>query len=126
MCQQEKRGIVKEPKISSIMDAQDASHDKVEEQNFEVVNHDNDSIEAQKDNGIIVDSLGRTTKRREDTSSDRVTIKTWIIISVRFYHPRTEWLTLIESFVDSEPDLRACLVAHPGYDHPAILYCGRF
>lgn len=107
------------------MDVQDASYNKVEERNFkEVVNHDNDPIEAQKDNGIIVDSLGRMTKPREDTSSDRVTTKTWIIILVCFHHYRTEWLTLTESLADFEPDLRSCLVANPDYDHPTNLYCG--
>lgn len=107
------------------MDIQDASHDKVEEQNFEkVVHHDEDLIEAQKDKGIIVDSLGHMTKRREDTSSDRVTTKTWIIISVCFHHPRTECLTLTESFADFEFNLRSCLVANPNYNHLANLYCG--
>ena len=108
------------------MDAQDASHEKVEEQRFEekVVHHDENSIEAQKDQGIIVDSLGHMTKRREDTSSDRVTTKTWIIISVCFHCPQRDCLTLTKSVADFESDLRSCLVANPNYNYLANLYCG--
>jgi hypothetical protein len=105
------------------MNTQEASHlEKATEHVEETIDHHEEEGTGAQNGKETIDSLGHASKPRVDSSSDRVTAKTWMVISVSSIVSKGANVLI---FTDLESHLWFGVVANPDHHHFASLHCDR-